>query len=162
MKPYCISTFQRVTVNRVLTKTNWNQIHHVFLYIRRPMVCVSLKSGHRASRRRWIQEHFRRGRDDWCNAFFTDVSFFSVQPHSWPITIWINVALRIILHKCTKMSYFVETEWWSGTLRLSMAALKSTLSGMEHWRLNHIGMRSSNLLWFLTLQQSEWIRSYGR
>ncbi|GBM83353.1 hypothetical protein AVEN_103478-1 [Araneus ventricosus] len=63
---------QRATGTIVSTQTVRNQLHHVGLFSRRPMVCGSLTEGHRAARRRWAQEHLRWGRAEWSNVLFTD------------------------------------------------------------------------------------------
>lgn len=85
---------QRATGTRVSTQTVRNRLHHVGLYARRPMACVSLTVDQRAARRRWAQEHLSWGRDEWSNVLFTDESRFSVQPDNRRILIWREPGTR--------------------------------------------------------------------
>ncbi|GBN26927.1 Transposable element Tcb2 transposase [Araneus ventricosus] len=79
---------QRATGTRDSTQTVRNRLHHVGLYARRLIVCISLTAGHRAARRRWAQEYLRWGRAEWSNVLFTDESRFIVQSDNRRVIIW--------------------------------------------------------------------------
>ncbi|GFY25295.1 transposable element Tcb2 transposase [Trichonephila clavipes] len=58
------------TGTTVSTQTVRNRLHGVFLYARRPMVCVRLTSRHRCERREWAAEHVNWRRNEWSNVLF--------------------------------------------------------------------------------------------
>ncbi|GFV93764.1 transposable element Tcb2 transposase [Trichonephila clavipes] len=76
------------TGTTVSTQTVRNRLHGVGLYVRRPMVCVSLTSRHRRNRWEWATEHVNWRRNEWSNVLFSDESRFSVHPDNRRIFIW--------------------------------------------------------------------------
>ncbi|GBN79299.1 hypothetical protein AVEN_144707-1 [Araneus ventricosus] len=121
---------QRATGTRVSTQTVRNRLHHVGLYARRPMVCVSLTAGHRAARRMWAQEHLRWGRAEWRNMLFTDESRFCVQPDTRWINIWRERGTRNNPAFSHENARFGGVMVWAGMFM--MDAPICTLSGMEY------------------------------
>ncbi|GBM02348.1 hypothetical protein AVEN_138460-1 [Araneus ventricosus] len=90
---------QRATGTRVSTQTVRNRLHHVGLYTRRTMICVSLTVDHYAACRRWTQEHLRWGElsGTTCSSRKNPALVYSLTIDG--LSFGENVALLIILHE---------------------------------------------------------------
>ncbi|GFU48069.1 transposable element Tcb2 transposase [Trichonephila clavipes] len=136
----------------VSNQTVRNRLHGVGLYARRPMVCVRLTSSHRRDRRGWATEHVNWRRNEWSNVLFSDESRFSVHPDNRRIFIWRDrVSRNNPAFVRESVRFDGEGVWVYGGISIEG---RIDLYIIRDGPLTDVGMRSSDLLWFLTLQQS--------